>query len=639
MFNRLKPDVYWFNAKNKSTCPVSLQTVPWTVIWLLSRYHKKHIFVNNQLPKPNAQREAMKTNFHRMSWRLFFFNKPKSDRQLPIKFKRFRPIVPFSKPLDMHLRAWQDIFLNRIMSDLRLSKASRVQFSNTPKFVALAFACLREQQLAVMPTDKDQGFALCTSEDLIYVHDSTVCQKHYCPVPLSEINIQKITIKLMWLCKQIDKNEMGDGEVFRQLTSSVSPGLPGIVSQLKTTCKTHKPQGKVWVRNLHCSVGHPFSALGAWLNYRINLQIGCLPHLLKDSGQLVDAISHQQIPKHVFLFRIDVAEFFMSGSSSQLINSIVPHFPQSERTLIQEALNLILENQFIQSKISSDQSVVHQCVVGAGMGMVCSGAVADMAFLSLIEIPFAMKFSQQKQYGVSNYYRFKDDIFFSAETKEGGLEFYSQMCKRQGFFSLELEDVSSTSVKMLDLRISVDNKLQRLVASANFKPTGLCRPLTSESRHHPSVQSWPISRLHRLNTLCTTTIDADKSMSVFIKRFRTYFESPSFVQELDSQKHQILISRVIKQMKRAGTFWSKSDPFWMVLPYHPAIHLHRYDRTRKVMKSPLYKHLLRRAFRCTRVPFEIRYAWKNQHKHLVNRVTTTQIRGRQVGVRGGELEP
>eukprot|EP00439_Symbiodinium_sp_Y106_P000763 s11295_g1.t1 len=120
--------------------------------------------------------------------------------------------------------------------------------------------------------------------------------------------------------------------------------------------------------------------------------------------------------------RVDIEDFFMSGTVDELVNTTIPLIPRCRRNTNRKALTFLLNHQYVVSVLITERT--YKVVKGTGMGVRHSGAVADSSFFTLVEHDFVTEKMQDRlelSYGISHYFRFKDDIFFVAAQRTSGI--------------------------------------------------------------------------------------------------------------------------------------------------------------------------------------------------------------------------
>ena len=98
-------------------------------------------------------------------------------------------------------------------------------------------------------------------------------------------------------------------------------GQPMVFSVLSSTCKTHKADGKVVLRQLHASAKHPFKPAMKYISLHMLSEFRKYPHLIRNSTHLCKQLSLLSLPETVWFAKLDVAGFFMSGEHPKLVSS------------------------------------------------------------------------------------------------------------------------------------------------------------------------------------------------------------------------------------------------------------------------------------------------------------------------------
>eukprot|EP00973_Karenia_brevis_P075548 10495166-Karenia_brevis.AAC.1 len=218
----------------------------------------------------------------------------------------------------------------------------------------------------------------------------------------------------------------------------------------------------------------------------------------------------------------------------------------------QEILHTILANQFVQPK-NSDR--VWRVVLGSGMGVQCSGEIADCC-LHQAELMFFEKLGHH--HDLRSYLRYKDDILIIIG---GDVITRKSFCDKSKaaaapVFVLEVESVSSKCINFLDISISKSVSSGGLNITVYVKPTSLWTPLSDSSMHTYAVHNaWPRQMVHRYRRLCSNS----KLAKPFIDHFNACLKARC-------QKHPGL-----ETPKRQRKPQSKSDVHsTLVLPGYQA---------------------------------------------------------------------
>ena len=141
---------------------------------------------------------------------------------------------------------------------------------------------------------------------------------------------------------------------------------------------------------MHASHRYARSGLNCWLAQilRANLQ-EVAPWLLKDSKDFVARIGdipRQDITRwHVAA--IDVKDFYLNGSAEAIAKAAVSLWPDHDpmRTTLRRIILFALGNQFVGDPWGLSDNITYPVTEGSGMGLLCSGEVAESALVSLMK--------------------------------------------------------------------------------------------------------------------------------------------------------------------------------------------------------------------------------------------------------------
>ena len=127
-----------------------------------------------------------------------------------------------------------------------------------------------------------------------------------------------------------------------------------------------------------------FACMPKWLIGAIRSVLKLKPysHILRNSADLASALKYVEAGYEDMLFKVDVKDFFMSGSASELIHDVTtchgePIFDSSTQKAVSSALKVLLEHQY--AKHPSQPENVRRVVKGTGQGLLHSGDVSDLA--------------------------------------------------------------------------------------------------------------------------------------------------------------------------------------------------------------------------------------------------------------------
>ena len=150
----------------------------------------------------------------------------------------------------------------RIVVSLQHDISKKRNYSNMLSVTKLGLQRLKHSELAVIPTDKDGGYAV-----------------------FERRNLRWTALKYQYgsLCKAVDQTCGERGHLERQLLRSTQQPQARITCSLGLTVKSHKPAGLVKCRNLHKSKKYSFEGLSAWTEHELKSQLKPYKHILRNS--------------------------------------------------------------------------------------------------------------------------------------------------------------------------------------------------------------------------------------------------------------------------------------------------------------------------------------------------------------------
>ena len=129
-----------------------------------------------------------------------------------------------------------------------------------------------------------------------------------------------------------------------------------------------------------------------------------LPHLLTDGQDFMNKVSRVCLPLACRFVKLDIKDFYMSDTHDALVANSSLSVDVAERDDYRCMASAVWRSQFVKSSFHSH---AFRSKVGAGMGMLSSGHVADAAFYEKVEKVFVLKASTRRKYLLEFYARFK----------------------------------------------------------------------------------------------------------------------------------------------------------------------------------------------------------------------------------------
>ena len=503
------------------------RTVPWFVEFVLTKFSKKHVWPTTCKPKSSDFTQACTQFYRKLAWKMHFASVQdhEQNQYWGLKPKGLdTPVCPH--PIPDIVSEPMFALLSRLWEEF---EASRIRFSYakkcTPSIVSLAFGYMKSSQWSFWASDKDNGFVLIDRAHLKHLKDLVIQKPEYSLAYQTEDDFRILRHKYGDRCQKLAK-AFGDHKLASMLApkSDQSP-----ISHMDLTIKTHKPPGLVVPRNVHCSSNHIFTSGMKLIEQQLRAYITGYQHILRDSGHMLNQLKDIPIPHRARLIKVDVKEFFMSGDHPSLTEHSFSHIADTElRDNLEKFAYFILDNQFVSVEIGDSKPTLLKVLLGAGMGLLCSGSIADVSFLHMAEKSYVLDPDVRAKYKLVYYARFKDDIILVMDDQEveSIMEFFDLFRQHSSFFRLEVESVPRTKVQMLDVLLQVQTTSifagYPLVASPFKKPTSQWVPLTDKSMHPMHVhQAWPTAYLQRLSTISSTQAIADAASLEFVHSLKS----------------------------------------------------------------------------------------------------------------------
>ena len=152
-----------------------------------------------------------------------------------------------------------------------------------------------------------------------------------------------------------------------------------------------------------------------------------------------------------------------------------------------------------------------------------------------------------QSFGIKRYYRCRDDVLMICSRKQGTREFFKMLREKVQPFKLQVEEVSGSSIRCLDLLLTKTGT--RFVARPAFKTTSLARPLDPTSAHPKFVHcSWPVGMVKRIFPLCSREAD------VLLLQRRAHFP-PSGQQRFQAYHRTCCEGQPVAREEGSTCFW------------------------------------------------------------------------------------
>ena len=251
-------------------------------------------------------------------------------------------------------------------------------------------------------------------------------------------------------------------------------------------------------------------------------KLDALEHLVRDSDDLIKKISKLKIPDGACFIKLDISDFYMSGKHEWLTDLVFDeitceHWPQMKDLLLS-----ILRSQYVS--LSRTDSRVWQVMLGAGMGMLAAGDIADLAYFSCVEQCCLLSNNTKHEFGIYGYYRFKDDALLICDRKIDRLmSLMAEIRDRSKFVVVNVESISSQEMPMLDVFFyKGDRYLCSSVLDYELyvKKTSQWQPLSNLSTHTKSIHfHWPLAQTRKIKNRFSDLCAAGGAIKSFQRKY------------------------------------------------------------------------------------------------------------------------
>ena len=451
-FDHLRHLVVFYKAGSTSfDRDSSGEQAPWPLVWLLARYHRKHVFATRHSFDPAILRHSIVQFERRIRWRFHLEGSPGNTNF--VKIPRAE-VCPCYKLTSADVEAWLAAFRRCIVGAASAARSHSLacNYTNVSRLARFCFKWYAATPIRAIPNDKEPGYTCMSSETLASIHEQILATNSYVEVSPGEIEERRWKPAYLRLCRNIAIAER-DKKLGPNLQRSANLRDCNPAAKLVVSAKTHKCSAAF--RNIHAGGSGSFSGLGIWIGKVFQARVNGLAHCLPSCQSFADWAATIVVEPGDYMIRFDVKHFFMSGSAEQIANLASAIIPRPKRKIYEEALLWLLNSQFIDSPLLPGR--LFRVTRGTGMGLQPSGPVADAAFFEKCERPFVL--CDPASFGIRQYVRYKDDIFVLASDKNGTARWTSEL-RRHAYpvFEIECESVSNREVDMLNMRVRIEGE-------------------------------------------------------------------------------------------------------------------------------------------------------------------------------------
>ena len=141
------------------------------------------------------------------------------------------------------------------------------------------------------------------------------------------------------------------------------------VCNLNYFLKTHRMPGLIELRVIHAGTNHIFAALSTFIDTVLQKSLEHEHHLCSSTTDLVRKIEGLPTSPGDVLIRVDVSDFYMSGTHESLADLATCGLFGPTRLAMRDAILFVLRHQLVRCKVTNRCLRV---LLGSGMGMKAS---------------------------------------------------------------------------------------------------------------------------------------------------------------------------------------------------------------------------------------------------------------------------
>ena len=529
-------NVYIFDAVSKQALLPATNSLPWPLVFLVENFSMflvenfsmKHVFAPKRLLAPSQLGQALAQWESKVKWRTFYdhLDEPSSDEFRQLRSKGRTRFCPHELSGDLQQ------FLNNSIAALYqaglhgISRARRNSSLYTqPKFVSLAKQVLENHNWHMLPTDKDGGMTIVSDEGLKEATNELISSHDwYRVVKFHDDDFFISSLEDYAMCAT--SVSVGNPQLRAALLSDMQLPKRCFAATMNFTIKTHKEKGAVVPRPIHSYPRNHMAPGMRWLAQKLSPCLSRVPHLLRDSSDLMTKLKSFKLPEGSRCLKFDVKDFYLTGSHDYLIEQSASILDPSDKEDFSVLAKSILSNQYVHA---GPANVLLQVRHGTGMGMIASGHISDAVLYSSLERDLMLKPSVRRRYSISFYARFRDDIIvFSHASLDDLRSLISNMRTATHPFVLKLESVSKTQCQMLDVNVGFRFPAGGGSGHCHFslftKPSSIWQPLGPSSMHPLSIHlHWPRAQCKRIRSRYSSELEGEVAANAFKLRYFNLF--------------------------------------------------------------------------------------------------------------------
>jgi hypothetical protein len=206
---------------------------------------------------------------------------------------------------------------------------------------------MRKINLKYLPTDKDGGFAMTNASLFDVELERVLLQKSHYVKRIRHPGISEDHMLEYGVWAETTAASIGRVRVDLKLLSVLMSAWrnkddstldSSFYYTFQSTVNTHKSEGEVVPRLLHCSSDHPMLPGMRLVTSFLRERTSCLSHLFKDTDDFLHKLARSSVSQSCFIAKFDVKDFFMSGLHASIAQSCYSNVATAHAEIVRDGL-------------------------------------------------------------------------------------------------------------------------------------------------------------------------------------------------------------------------------------------------------------------------------------------------------------
>ena len=218
-FQNARRHIYYYNHETRCVDQPCRDSAPWPVLWILARFHPRHIWCGKSLPNVVNFKASLNIFANRIRWRRFFRDKPRQQVSICVPSHGrtrvcTRPVAP---SLDTWISNLKRCLTEVFIKSSRTASRDRSCCNKIP-LVNFGLEILSKSGLEAVANDKDGGYSLVDPNVLTNVHFQLLMSGQYFETEFMnwDRRCAKASLSYSILCKRVEDLEQ-EPELAREL--------------------------------------------------------------------------------------------------------------------------------------------------------------------------------------------------------------------------------------------------------------------------------------------------------------------------------------------------------------------------------------------------------------------------------------